>query len=106
MSMWIKGGEDVQAVVPVTDIISMFAGPIVGIVLSRFGCSIAVSAIAASVTCGAIFVGGRVIFLREHEKAIERARSNHLLELGYTDEHLAAISAALETTGATENRHG
>jgi TRAP-type C4-dicarboxylate transport system permease small subunit len=106
MSMWIKGAENVQAVVPVTDIISMFAGPIVGIALSHFGFSIAVSAIAASVTCGAIFVGGRLIFLREYEKAIKRARSKHLRELGYTDEHLAAIAAALDTTGATGSRHG
>ena len=64
MSMWLKDGDNVQAVAPVTDTIAIVAAAIVGIALLHFGFSIAVSAIAASVTCGAIFVGGRVIFLR------------------------------------------
>lgn len=75
MSMWIKDKDgSVQSVVPLTDIASMVAGLIVGIALSHFGASDAVSTIAAFVTCGAIFVGGRVMFLREHGKAIERVR--------------------------------
>jgi len=72
MSMWIKDKDGgVQSVVPLTDIISIVVGPLVGIALSHFGASHAVSGIAAFIVCAAIFVGGRVMVLREHEKAME-----------------------------------
>lgn len=68
MSMWIRDGEGVAAVTPITDFLAMLAAQIVAIGLLHCGISNVASAVAACTSYATIYVGGRFMVLCRNSK--------------------------------------